>query len=300
MLTTVKSLVVHNKLHVFVGLSIAFPIFLLYLMFPSSFQSTWKGRLLYVLFLWIFSLEFVLNWNRIKAKRLQSSGKLRRFSVFLAVFIPLLYISATQFGLSDAIIQLGRVLGVPSGGRYEQYFLTFHWPLSVEYLVLTASFLALIILGYGRRGLQNFIVSFFFIGSMSFFYLVDTFYPYGASSLLQGFVPVVAKFTIVILHSMGYIAQMVPLVDGSAIFINASGGKMFAIAIYWPCAGIHSLLIYSLVIILFLKGTSISFRRKISYAVVGGTGTFLVNILRIVTICQIGINQGFDIASMFH
>ena len=59
-----------------------------------------------------------------------------------------------------------------------------------------------------------------------------------------------------------------------------------------PCVGIESLLIYSVIILLFLKRLSISLKRKMAYFLSGTLITYFINILRIVTIFGIGMDQG--------
>jgi exosortase/archaeosortase family protein len=66
----------------------------------------------------------------------------------------------------------------------------------------------------------------------------------------------------------------------------------------WPCAGVESLLIYSITILLFLSKSSIPLKLKIVYFAFGAVVTYVINILRIVTIFTIAINGG-DWAS-FH
>ena len=41
-------------------------------------------------------------------------------------------------------------------------------------------------------------------------------------------------------------------------------------------------------------------KRKIIYVAVGAIGTFIINVLRIVTICIIGRNVGREAMKMFH
>jgi exosortase/archaeosortase family protein len=68
-----------------------------------------------------------------------------------------------------------------------------------------------------------------------------------------------------------------------------AGTAKFAIA--WPCAGIESLLIFTVVILLFLKRMPISWKAKSGYFVFGAGVTYFINILRIVTIFMIAMNS---------
>ncbi|MCK4433881.1 exosortase/archaeosortase family protein, partial [Candidatus Bathyarchaeota archaeon] len=59
--------------------------------------------------------------------------------------------------------------------------------------------------------------------------------------------------------------------------------------IAWPCAGVESLIIYTLVILLFLKESLIPWKQRIVYFAIGAIVTYFINVLRIVTIFVISI-----------
>jgi len=60
----------------------------------------------------------------------------------------------------------------------------------------------------------------------------------------------------------------------------------------WPCAGVESLIIYTVTILLFLKKSTIPLKQKIIYFIIGALVTYFINILRIVTIFLIAMNNG--------
>ena len=78
------------------------------------------------------------------------------------------------------------------------------------------------------------------------------------------------------------------------------GAAKFAIA--WPCAGIESFLIFSAVVLLFLQQMPISWKAKVGYFMVGAAVTYFINVMRIVTIFNIGMQYGVDSnqVQMFH
>ena len=287
------------KLDLVLILSYTVPIFMLYLFDPSSFNESWVGRFQYTTFLCILIIELAFG-HKTSKNVLDSYGKKRLFGIFAALVFPTLYVILTHMGLMDAIIQLGRLIGVPSGGVYGYRLLLVHWPQSLEYLVFTGSLLAATILVYGKYGIKHHKISSFFLGAIGFFYTYDTFFPGTSSAFLQWFVPPVIGSTIFLLNSLGYMAQVYSISDSWGILVRGETGRSFAVVINWPCAGINSLIIYSFTIILVLSIISTSVRRKIIYAIVGAAGTFMANIFRIVSICQIGVNTGYEAANLFH
>ena len=64
------------------------------------------------------------------------------------------------------------------------------------------------------------------------------------------------------------------------MFLNGDFGP-FALQVFWPSAGVHSIIIYSLVMMAFLIKTRIPRNRKIIYFVIGILGTIFVNMIRI-------------------
>jgi hypothetical protein len=171
--------------------------------------------------------------------------------------------------------------------------------------------------------------------------MIDTFYPYGAFTPFQTFVPLTASLAAHVLNWMGYKTFFLPYkVEGTLVLrvSGSSGSATFGIG--WPCAGVQSLFIYTCVILLFLKKASLALQREVVRAAIpkklkfmaggrginfllkhkiirativgtekllitilrmvplyiifgiGAVGTYIVNILRIVSIYVIAINRG--------
>jgi len=91
-----------------------------------------------------------------------------------------------------------------------------------------------------------------------------------------------------------------PGLDSMPIIRTQAGGHAVSIGIAWPCAGVHSLFLYTLIILLLFKKSNMSSFRKLLYFIVGAIGTYLVNVLRIITYFFIRINSGLTAAQTFH
>jgi len=193
-------------------------------------------------------------------------------------------IGVNLLGLNQIIIELGKQIGA---------FLLSTWPLSLEYLVFTTFFTITIWLAYKIDGLKQFSISLCFLGAIGTIYMIDTFYPYGVFTPFQAFVPFTASSAAQVLNWMGYATSFLPYqVKGTPVLevSGSSGSVKFGIG--WPCAGVQSLFIYTFVILLFLKKTTIPTIQKIIYFLIGAIGTYIVNILRIVSIYIIALNRG--------
>jgi thaumarchaeosortase len=274
------------------------PLIILYVIDSDSFNYLWKGRAPYLLFLWLFFLEAALGWKKLKEEHTTFWTK-KTVLTAVILLLPTVYAVGLNFGLNLGIVELGKAVRVPIIGG-DKWFLTHSWLFSFEYVLFAVFFVTSIWLLYGVRGLKSFAVSSFFLGGVGVFYMIDTFYPYGTFTILQSLVPITVYGAASILNFLGYGTQIFSGgVDGLRLSVSGAGSSYSAI-VSWPCAGAHSLFLYSFMIMLFLRGTRISRMRKIIYVAVGAVGTFFVNILRIVAILAAGVSGGPSLATSFH
>jgi thaumarchaeosortase len=263
------------------------PTFILYFLDPF-FDKTWKGRIFYVFFLWLISLEIILNWEELRTTKIKWAKSIRTGAFILILLLPTVYVLAEFCGL-NAIVQ---DLATRSGIYWAAYM-----PLSTEYLVFAALFVLTIVLQYGGRAIKVHSISALFLAAIGVVYTIDNIFPGGSFTPFQLVVPTTAMLAANFLNLLGYPTATQP---GSDMFklavIHAPYYPSFLIN--WPCSGVESLLIYTVVILLFLRNSAIPWMQRIAYFVLGAAVTFSTNILRIVTICLIGAN-GADISS-FH
>jgi thaumarchaeosortase len=179
------------------------------------------------------------------------------------------------------------------------------WPLSVEYLILISFFIFAAWLAYGLAGLKSLSISLSLLAGIGSIYLVDTIWPYGTFKPMQLLAVPTAAFATALLDILGYnVTLTYPISSieyGSLPRIIAIKGEKIARAdIGWPCAGVHSLLLFTLITLVFFKKTTIRRERKIIFFLIGAAGTYLTNILRIASFFTISINYGSDVAEVFH
>jgi len=70
---------------------------MLYVLDPNSFNYTWKGRTLYLFFLWLLFLELILDWEKLTQKNLASLKKSRIVAVSIMASIPIVYVISVNF-----------------------------------------------------------------------------------------------------------------------------------------------------------------------------------------------------------
>lgn len=257
------------------------------------FLSTWKGRMFYIFFLWILFMESIIDWSKIVEKK--PKNRFRIFSFFVCAVIPLIYVLSVNFlSIDQVILSVGEDLG------FTDTSLVFHWPLCIEYLVFAFSFLAAIFLAYGKLGLGHFSIALSLLVGMSVIYTINAFES-GSAGILKPFEMLAlptAACAAALLDILGYsfTLRFQPGPNSMPLISTSSG----AAYIGWPCAGVHSFFLFIVIILLFFKRSSISTFRKFIYFVVGTIGTYLVNVLRIVSYFVILENDGTSAARFFH
>jgi thaumarchaeosortase len=276
----------------------AVPLVWLYFLDAASFELMWKGRTFQLFFIWLFSLELILGWENLQANKISKWVSARTLALIAALALPTLYVAASSYwGLNAAITNWATQSHIQWANSM---------PLSTEYLIFATLFCLIVYLLFGAKGLKDFSVPAFFLGIVGVLYTIDNVFPYGQFTPFQIFVPTTTSLAAAILNLMGYTTSISygqnSLEGGNMPILTATNPSNPTIsahfAIAWPCAGIESFLIFTVVILLFLKRMPISWKGKIGYFVFGAAITYLINALRIVNIFLIGMNNG-NIA-MFH
>lgn len=259
----------------------------------------------YLFFIWLICIESIIYWNELAD--IKPKKRLMIVASLICALIPTIYVIAINFlGLDLVILKAGFNFGIRAitheGHPWD--FLYLQWPLSCEYIVLAMSFIIAIILAYGLKGLKFFSISLALISGIGAAYMFDTIYPFGVFKPLQAFALPTAATAAAILDLLGYVTNLSfpTYFENSAIpTIIIRAGRNFARAdIGWACSGVHSLLLYVLIIFVFFKKTEISSFRKLAYFVIGFVGTYFVNVFRICSYLLIQLYQGRTAADTFH
>jgi thaumarchaeosortase len=270
-------------------LAFTIPFLWLYFLEPISFESMWKGRTFQLFFVWLIVLELILGWENIKVK-LTKLRSVRTIGFVVAMILPTLYVAWSYYGgLNAAILSWSTKQGILWSNTMA---------LSIEYLVFAVMLCAILMLQFGFRGLKDFSVPAFFLGLVGCIYLIDNVYPYGTFAPFQIFVPTTTALASYFLNIMGYTTSIQNVQSSSQgvmpylTTINPASGATATFSIAWPCAGIESFLLFTVVVLLFLKRMNISLPGKIGYFVFGVAVTYVINSLRIVNIFLAGMAYG--------
>jgi exosortase/archaeosortase family protein len=271
----------------------AVPLLWIYLLIPASFDLLWKGRTFQLFFVWLILLELILGWETLQKGGINKPTKTKFAGLLIALLLPTVYVVVSNyFGLNTTIVESSKQAGV-------------YWyndmPAAVEYIVFAGFFGIMAFLILGLKGLKSFSIPILFSVTIGAVFIIDSVYPNGQFAPFQFLVPATSMFASNVLGFMGYkttlnISQgnlpQLTVTDPSNPLRTASFG------IAWPCAGIESLLIFAVTIMLFLKRMPISWQAKVGFFAFGAGVTYLINIFRIVGIYVFTINGGDE--NVFH
>jgi len=269
-------------------LAFAVPLLWLYLLDAGSFELMWKGRTFQLFFIWLIALELILSWEIIQPNRIGKPTETKTLALIAALLLPTVYVVLSNYlGLNTAIAEASRQSGVIWWGSMA---------LSTEYLFFAVFFWLMIFLQFGKKGLKDFVVPAFFLGIVGAIYTIDNVFPYGQFTPFQLLVPTTATLAATVLNAMGYqtslgTAGTMPRLTATD---PANPLRTATFDIAWPCAGIESLLIFTVVALLFLKRMPISWKAKTVYFAVGAAVTYLINILRIAAFYPLGMDYGVN------
>lgn len=267
-------------------LAFIIPLSILYYLDPNSFERTWEGRTYYLFFVWLMSLETILNWGELRPKRWRLKSA-RTILLIVSLSLPTIYVIGSNYcGWNGVFSDFAKRNVNPDYSIYQ------YMPLSIEYMVFTTLFVVIAFAAYGVATLKNYSITAVFLGLIGSVYTINNLYPYGLFTPFQVLVPTTTMLAAGFLNMMGY-STSISFAQSSAkgsMPVLSVGQVRYAIA--WPCSGIDSLLIYSVTILLFLRSSAVPWKQRIGYFIFGAVVTYLINALRIATFFIIGANGG--------
>lgn len=242
-------------------LLIASPILFVLAVYPDSFSMSWnQGRGGF-----LFGLAFIVA-EIIGVKFIVSKRRLI-FGIPLAV-VTIIYFVLLDFGLHDYIINAAPAFNVQ---------LIYSWEWFWDFLVITIFAISASILMFGKKWIRIVIAGPVFLGGSAIILSLDAFFPYDTLGPLQYFVPHLVQTNVWIINAFDL---GVATARDNLMFLRGDHGP-FALQVFWPSAGVHSVVIYSLVMMAFLLKMNIKQNRKIMYFGLGIIGTIVINLIRI-------------------
>ena len=189
------------------------------------------------------------------------------FGIPLAV-ATIIYFVLLDFGLHDYIINAAPAFNVQ---------LIYSWEWFWDFLVITIFAISASILMFGKKWIRIVIAGPVFLAGSAIILSLDAFFPYDTLGPLQYFVPHLVQTNVWIINAF---ELGTATARDNLMFLQGDHGP-FALQVFWPSAGVHSVVIYSLVMMAFLLKMNIKQNRKIMYFGLGIIGTIVINLIRI-------------------
>lgn len=240
---------------------ISSPILFALVVFPDSFSLSWnQGRGGF-----LFALAFVVA--ELVGLKLNIPTK-RLLAVVPLAAITIAYLIGLEYGLREYI---------EGGAEIYDVQLIFSWTWMWDFIVMTTFMVATLFIFFGTKWIRISPAGPIFLGGSAVILSLDAFFPYDTLGPLQYVVPYLVQTNawIITTFDLG-----IATARDNLLFLKGDHGP-FALQVFWPSAGVHSVIIYSLVMMAFLLKMNIQKNRKIVYFAIGILGTIGVNMIRI-------------------
>ena len=242
-------------------LIISSPILFSMIAFPDSIAWSWnEGRGGY-----FFALVFVVA--ELIGLKIVISRK-RLLAVIPMALITISYLISLEYGLRDYLIESAEQFDVQ---------LIYSWTWMWDFIVMAIFIVAALSLFFGKRWIRIAPAGPIFLTGTAIILSLDAFFPYDTLGPLQYIVPyfVQANVWVITVLDLG-----TAVAKDNVMFLRGEHGSM-ALQVFWPSAGVHSIIIFSLVIGAFMLKMNIARNRKAVYFILGIIGTITVNLIRI-------------------
>ena len=240
---------------------ISSPILFAMIAFPDSIAWSWnEGRGGY-----LFALIFVVA--ELIGLRIVISKK-RLLAVIPMALIVIGYLISLEYGFRDYIISYGESIDIP---------LIFSFTWMWDFIVMAIFILAALTVFFGKRWIRIAPAAPIFLTGTAIILSLDAFFPYDTLGPLQYIVPYFVQANVWIITTLEFGTA---IARDNVMFLRGDHGSM-ALQVFWPSAGVHSIIIFSLVIGAFMLKMNIPRGRKSIYFILGIIGTIGVNLIRV-------------------
>ncbi len=251
----------YNRNLIIAIILISSPILFALVAYPDTFSLSWnQGRGGF-----LFALAFIVA--ELLGLKLEIPTK-RLIAVIPLAVLTIVYLIALENGLREFIEESGEAYNVQ---------LIFSWTWMWDFIIMAIFVVVSLFIFFGKKWIRIAPAGPIFLSGSAVILSLDAFFPYDTLGPLQYVVPYLVQ-------TNAWIITALDLGTATArdnlLFLKGEHGP-FALQVFWPSAGVHSVIIYSLVMMAFLLKMNIPRNRKAGYFVIGILGTIGVNMIRI-------------------
>ena len=239
----------------------AAPIIFALIAYMDSFSLSWnQGRGGFLFALVFMAAELVGLKMALSRQRLAISAALAAGVIA--------YLIIVESGYRQVIEDSAPMYGVQ---------LVYSWIWLWDFVVMSLFLAVVFAIYFGRKWIRIAPAAPLFLGGSAVILSLDAFFPYDTLGPLQYVVPYLVQTNVWL---VGVFDLGVATARDNIMFLRGDHGPM-VLQVFWPSAGVHSIIIYSLVMGAFLLKMNILRHRKLVYFALGILGTIIVNVGRI-------------------
>jgi len=243
---------------------LASPIIFALIVFPDTFSLGWnQGRGGYLFAMAFIAAELFGIKLVIPKKRLLATIPLAG--------VVIAYLTALEFGFRNYLISVAPNYHVQ---------LVDSWNWMWDFIVIAIFFVASMTILFGKKWIRISPAGPIYAAGTAIILSLDAFFPYDSLGPLQYVVPYLVRLDVFLITTFHL---GIASAHGNIMFLSGEHGP-FALQVFWPSAGVHSIIIYSLVMMAFLLKMNIPRNRKAMYYALGVIGTIGVNVIRILSL----------------
>jgi thaumarchaeosortase len=250
-----------NRILLAAILVIISPVLFALIAYPDSFSLSWnQGRGGF-----LFAMAFIVA--ELIGIKLQIPKK-RLIAIIPLAGAVIAYLIFLEYGLRDFIEN--------SATQYNVH-LVLSWTWMWDFVIMGIFVISSVFILFGRKWIRIAPAGPIFLCGSAVILSLDAFFPYDTLGPLQYIVPYLVQANVSIINGLDL---GLAIAKNNILFLRGEHGSM-ALQVFWPSAGVHSVIIYSLVMMAFLLKMNIPQKRKAMYFVLGILGTIGVNMIRI-------------------
>jgi thaumarchaeosortase len=254
------------------------PILYTLVAYPDTFTLSWnEGRGGF-----LFAIAFIA------AELIGLKYSLTKKRILLVIGMAVLTISyfvALPYGLGDYI---------RNGKDVYNVSLVDSWMWMWDFIVMATFVTGSLALLFGKKWYKIASAGAIYLVGSALILALDAFFPFDSLGPLQLIVPIYLQIDQGIINFIDkFITNVGPqmqentaapaVAKGNLLVLNGLNGP-FALQVFWPSAGVHSIIIYSLVMLALLLKMNMPLTSKLIYFAAGTLGTVTVNVVRIISL----------------
>ena len=213
-------------------LIISSPILFSMIAFPDSIAWSWnEGRGGYF-FALIFVVAELIGLKIIISKK-------RLLAVVPMALLTIVYLISLEYGLRDYLIASAEQFDVQ---------LIYSWTWMWDFFVMAIFVVVALTVFFGKRWIRIAPAGPIFLTGTAIILSLDAFFPYDTLGPLQYIVPYFVQANVWVITALDLGTAVA---RDNVMFLRGDHGSM-ALQVFWPSAGVHSIIIFSLVIGAFM------------------------------------------------